>query len=171
MYEVGIFSLLIWRLLSRRSSTVHTEYIGGAEMFSMIEIKKSLIFVLQCFSTSWQSLLQCFIQQNSKSCFFFYFLWSQLPAIMFFPLWEVQNGPRCISNPQITRAQSIWKLSDIQTRECLEGSATGPACTLAHWNNAKWCGCEGNVCQNCWVHFNYGEGLCNPPDWLDIIQK
>lgn len=45
------------------------------------------------------------------------------------------------------------------------------ACALVHWNNAKWCGYEGNVCQNCWVHFNYGEGLCNPPDWPDIIQK
>lgn len=76
---------------SRRSSTVCTESSGGGEMFSQIEIKKSLISllniisrgrpdvtaskntVIQCFSTSWQSLLQCFIQQNSKTCFFFLF--------------------------------------------------------------------------------------------------
>lgn len=65
MYEVGIFSLLIWRLLSRRSSTVSTEYSGGAEMFSMIEIKKSFQYFLTItaavFHTAEQQILFLFL--------------------------------------------------------------------------------------------------------------
>lgn len=93
-------------------------------------------------------------------------------ATMFSPLKVLQqNGSCCISNPQITESRKHLKTSWHSDPWVSQRFSKGLACTLVHWNNAKWCGYEGNVCQNCWVHFNYREGLCNPPDWPDIIQK
>lgn len=132
-----------------------------------------------CFSAH---IRQCAVSQSliisSESQLHSFFRWQkrkprlfnpQLPATMFSALKVLQqNGSCCISKPQITESRKRLKTSWHSDPWVSQRFSKGLACTLVHWNNAKWCGYEGNVCQNCWAHFNYREGLCNPPD---IIQK
>lgn len=40
------------------------------------------------------------------------------------------------SNPQITRASSVWELADTETPECFVDYSNGLACTPARWKTA-----------------------------------